>query len=429
MNPGVAARVAAARILDEVLHCGRSLKAALGQALPALPDPRDRALVEAVVFTALRRRACYDAALTQWLQKPLGARDGALKALLLAGFAQIELQLPAHALVDATVEAARSIKRVHQVGMVNALLRRALREGFPQADARATWPGWLAAQVEADWPTQADAIFTASAEAAPMWLRVNRRWISRADYQQLLLDAGIAATAHPTLADALRLDTPVPVAQLPGFDAGLVAVQDGAAQAVADALAPAPTARVLDACAAPGGKTAHLAERDASLRITALDVDARRVRRMQEGFARLRLEDIGTRVADAARPDAWWDGVAFDAILIDAPCSATGIVRRQPDVLLHRRSEDIAALTATQTQLLDALWPLLAPGGALVYATCSILRAENAAQVEAFLGRHADAALAPLDARFGHDTGHGHQRLPGEEGQDGFFIAKLIKTA
>lgn len=428
MTAGVAARVAAARTLDEVLHRGRSLRAALAASLPTLDDPRDRALVEAMVLAALRQRVRYNAALDGWTPRPLGQRDGLLRALLLAGFAQLELGLPAHAALAATVDAARALGRAHQAGMVNALLRRAQREGLPATDPAQAWPDWLARQVRADWPRQADAIFAASALAAPMWLRVNRRWIGRDDYLALLHEAGLDAAPDPALADALRVDVALPVQQLPGFDAGLVSVQDGAAQAVADALAPAPGARVLDACAAPGGKAAHLAERDPSLRITALDVDARRVRRMQEAFARLRLEGLDARAADALRPGEWWDGTPFDAILIDAPCSATGIVRRQPDVLLHRREADLAALRDIQARLLDALWPLLAPGGTLVYATCSILRAENAAQVEAFLARTPDATPAPLDDRFGHDTGAGRQRLPGEGGMDGFFCGRMRKA-
>lgn len=426
MSDGATSRVVATRVLDDVLHRGRSLKAALGEALPTLPDPRDRALVEAIVMTALRQHARYDATLDAWLAKSLGQRDGDLRALLLAGFAQLELGLPAHAAVAATVDAARALKRTHQAGMVNALLRRAQREGLPPADARAVWPAWLAGQVQADWPQQANAIFTASAEPAPMWLRVNRRWIHRDAYLQLLHDAGIASTPDRTAPDALRLDAPLPVHQLPGFEAGLVSVQDAAAQAVADAFALTPGARVLDACAAPGGKAAHLAEHDGSLRITALDVDPRRVRRMQDAFHRLRLE-LDVRTGDATVPAAWWDGTPFDAILIDAPCSATGIVRRQPDVLLHRRETDLDALRALQSRLLDALWPLLAPAGTLVYATCSILRTENSTQVDAFLARTPDAVLVPLDARYGHDTGFGHQRLPGEDGRDGFFVARLTR--
>ena len=427
MSNGIATRVSAARVLDVVLHRGRSLKATLAAALPALADPRDRALVEAIVFTALRQRARFDAALEAWLAKPLGARDHELRALLHAGFAQLSLGMPDHAVVAATVDAARALGRPHQAGLVNAVLRRAQREGLPAAGDEAAWPRWLAQRIRTDWPGQADAIFAASAEEAPMWLRVHARATTRDGYLERLHEAGIDGQVDASLPDAIRLEAALPVQQLPGFDDGVVSVQDGAAQRVADALSPRPQARVLDACAAPGGKAAHLAERDPSLRITALDVDPRRVRRMQDGFARLKL-DIEAAAADATRPDTWWDGVPFDAILLDAPCSATGIVRRQPDVLLHRRETDIAALVDAQATLLDAAWPMLAAGGTLLYATCSILREENAAQVEAFLARTADAALEPLEAGFGHDTGFGAQRLPGEAGMDGFFYARLRKA-
>ena len=424
---GITTRVSAARVLDVVLHRGRSLKATLAAALPALADPRDRAMVEAIVFTALRQRARFDAALAQWLSKPLGLRDHELRALLHAGVAQQTLGMPEHAVIAATVDAARALGRPHQAALVNALLRRAQREGLPALADHADWPEWLAARVRADWPRQADAIFAASAEEAPMWLRVHARATTRDGYLDRLHEAGISAQVHDDLPDAIRLAQALPVQQLPGFDDGIVSVQDGAAQRVADALAPSPRARVLDACAAPGGKSAHLAERDPSLRITALDIDSRRVRRMQDTFARLKL-DIEARSADALRAEGWWDGVLFDAILIDAPCSATGIVRRQPDVLLHRRETDIGALKATQSALLDASWPLLAAGGTLLYATCSILREENGAQVEAFLARTPDARLEPLDESYGHDTGFGRQRLPGEHGLDGFFYARLEKV-
>ena len=427
MSNGIATRVSAARVIDVVLHRGRSLKATLAAALPALADPRDRALVEAIVFTALRQRARFDAALEAWLAKPLGARDHELRALLHAGFAQLSLGMPDHAVVAATVDAARALGRPHQAGLVNAVLRRAQREGLPAAGDEAAWPRWLAQRIRTDWPGQADAIFAASAEEAPMWLRVHARATTRDGYLERLHEAGIDGQVDASLPDAIRLDAALPVQQLPGFDDGVVSVQDGAAQRVADALSPRPQARVLDACAAPGGKAAHLAERDPSLRILALDVDSRRVRRMQDAFVRLKL-DIEAAAVDATRPDTWWDGVPFDAILLDAPCSATGIVRRQPDVLLHRRETDIAALVDAQATLLDAAWPMLAAGGTLLYATCSILREENAAQVEAFLARTADAALEPLEAGFGHDTGFGAQRLPGEAGMDGFFYARLRKA-
>lgn len=428
---GSAPRALAARILDAVLHHGRSLRAELAAALPALDDTRDRALVEAICFAALRQRARYDAALAAWLAKPLAARDRPLRALLHAGFAQLDpLALPAHAAVAATVEAARALGRTHQAGLVNALLRRAQREGLPAADPVAAWPDWLRMRLQADWPDDVDAIVAASAAPAPLWLRVNRRQGDRDAYAARLGEAGIEAAAPEGLADALRLAEAVPVAALPGFAEGAVSVQDGAAQQVADVLAPAPGARVLDACAAPGGKAAHLLERDPSLRLTALDVDAARLGRVHETLDRLGLA-AGARlqVADATAPAQWWNGDRFDAILLDAPCSATGIVRRQPDVLLHRRARDIEALAALQARLLDALWPTLAPGGVLVYATCSILRDENARQVAVFLARTPDARAEDPGDRCGRGDGPGRQRLPGDGGMDGFFLARLRRAA
>lgn len=424
---GVAVRVLAARTLDAVMHRGRSLKAELAATLPQIADVRDRALLEAICFSALRQRARYDAALRTWLQKPLGPRDGELRALLFAGFAQIDvLQLPPHAALSASVEAARALGRTHQAGMVNAVLRRAQREGFPPADPAALWPAWLRKQVIDDWAEQVDAIFAASAQTAPLWLRVNRRLGTREDYLQRLAEAGIEAAPSPVLPDALRVDTPVSVAALPGFAEGEVSVQDGAAQAVADALSLSPGAYLLDACAAPGGKAAHLLERDPSLRLLALDVDRRRLDRVRDTLIRVGVE-AKTLVADAADSRAWWDGRPFDAVLLDAPCSATGIVRRQPDVLLHRRPEDIVALVALQARLLDGVWETLKPGGVLVYATCSLLKAENEAQIAAFLVRTRNAQADRLNTNFGHLSGAGRQRLPGEAGLDGFFYARIVK--
>ncbi|WP_058835806.1 16S rRNA (cytosine(967)-C(5))-methyltransferase RsmB [Luteimonas abyssi] len=433
--PGAEVRVAAARVLDAVLHRGRSLRTELASALPRLHDPRDRALLEAMCFSALRQRPRADAALAAWTSRPLGQRDGPLRALLHVGFAQLDpLGLPAHAALAATVEAARGLGRPHQAGMVNALLRRAQREGLPPGDPGQAWPAWLRERVQADWPDEASAIFAASATPAPMWLRVNRRKTTREAYRAQLDAAGIAAHAPDWPGDALVLPEAVPVARLPGFDAGLVSVQDGAAQAVADALVPPPGGRVLDACAAPGGKAAHLLERDPQLRLTVLDIDAARLARVVSTLDRLGLRADAAHVADAIAPDGGdWDGsgrrgAQYDAVLLDAPCSATGVVRRQPDILLHRRPDDLDALVATQAALLDACWRQLAPGGVLLYATCSILEAENAAQVQAFLDRTPDARAAPLAAEFGRLAGPGSQRLPGEDGMDGFFYARLCRA-
>lgn len=429
--PGVAPRLAAARVLDAVVRRSRSLKAELARALPTLDDPRDRALVEAICFAALRQRHRYEAALRGWMPRPLGARDGELQGLLLAGLAQIDaLALPAHAALSATVDAARAMHRERQAGMVNALLRRAQREGVPAADPAEAWPDWLRDKIAADWPEQAAGLFAASAQAAPLWLRVNRRHGTREQYLARLEAAGIAAVAMDGWPDALRIDVPVAMSALPGFADGDVSVQDASAQAVVEALLPLPPgARVLDACAAPGGKAAHLLEREPGLRLTALDMDARRLRRVHDTLARLGLADGAVLEAtDAAEPTAWWDGLPFDAILLDAPCSATGVVRRQPDILLHRRPADLEALLDAQARLLDALWPLLAPGGVLVYATCSILKDENEGQIERFLKRWPDARAERLAEAFGHDRNVGHQRLPGEQGADGFFCTRLHRT-
>jgi 16S rRNA (cytosine967-C5)-methyltransferase len=426
---GATLRADAARVLDGVLHRGRSLKAELAGVLPGIGEPRDRALLEAIVFAALRRRASYEAALAAWMPRPPGRRDAPLRALLYVGFAQLDgLRLPAHAAVASTVEAARVLGRTHQAGLVNALLRRAGRDGIPAADPAAAWPRWLLEALRRDWPDDADGIVAASAQSAPMWLRVNRRLATPSEYGARLADAGIDATRLPGCPEGLRVDVPVPVAALPGFADGAVSIQDGSAQLVADAVAPAEGARVLDACAAPGGKGAHLLERDPALRLLALDVDGRRLRRVQETLERVGVAaNARLREADATDPSQWWDGVPFEAVLLDAPCSATGVVRRHPDILLHRRAADIDALAATQSRLLDAAWTVLARGGTLLYATCSLLRRENDAQVAGFLARTPDAKLQPLDARFGRDTGAGSQRLPGQDGMDGFFYARLVK--
>lgn len=428
---GVEPRVAAVRVLDAVLRRGRSLKAEFARILPTLSDPRDRALVEAICFAVTRGRARYDAALSAWMQKPLGKRDDELRMLLYAGFAQLDaLALPPHAVLSATVDAARALGRAHQAGLVNALLRRAQREGLPALPADAHWPVWLRERIRADWPEDAEAIFNAGMEPAPLWLRVNRQHGTREAYLQRLAEAGIACESVEEVSEAIRLDASIAVAALPGFSEGDVSVQDIAAQTVADALQLGTGMRVLDACVAPGGKAAHLLERDATLSVTGLDIDAKRLDRVRDAFARLGVGANATlRAADATEPGTWWDGEPFDAVLLDAPCSATGIVRRQPDVLLHRRASDIEALCGLQARLLDAGWRVLRPGGVLVYTTCSILKAENAAQVDAFLARTPDAVPESLDERFGRACGAGRQRLTGEGGGDGFFYARLRKQS
>jgi 16S rRNA (cytosine967-C5)-methyltransferase len=433
---GAALRARAARVLVSVLGEGRSLKAQLVPALAALQDARDRALLEAICFSALRHRRRYDFAISAWLAKPLAKRDYPVHCLLLVGLAQLDaLGLPAHAAVSSTAEAARELGRPPLVGLVNALLRRASRETLPESldpAVAGSHPDWLVEMLQADWPGQVPDILAANNQPAPLWLRCNPRELGIDRLRRSLREDGIPAEAIDALPQAVRVLDPLPVERLPFWHTGALSVQDGAAQLAVLALDPQPHERVLDACAAPGGKTAQIAERldPAQGRLLALDIESRRLQRVVQQLDRqgLYTPNVQVRVADAGATAEWWDGDPFDAILLDAPCSATGIIRRQPDIKWHRRAADIPALVALQARLLDALWPLLRPGGRLVYATCSILRDENQRQVDAFLARTADARAEPLDARFGRASGPGHQRLPGEDGMDGFFYARLAKA-
>lgn len=432
--PGAALRALAARSLVAVLIEGRSLKAELADVLPQIADPRDRALFEAICFAVLRHRRRYDYVISQWLARPLRDRDAIVHCLLLAGLAQLDaLKLSPHAAVGATAEAARDVGRTAMVGLINALLRRATREPLPASTdlaVQSSHPDWMVEAFARDWPEQLDAILESNNTAAPLWLRVNERQVQRDEYARLLHNAGVAAQTPPYPDQALRLDQRVPPETLPGWRAGSVQVQDGAAQLAVDALQVQPGDAVLDACAAPGGKSAQLASRlDPQGSLLAIDVDERRLRKVRATLKRLHLESdqVVLKAADAMRPGFWADGATFDAILLDAPCSATGIIRRQPDIKWHRRVEDIPALVAQQAQMLDALWSVLKPGGRLLYATCSILKDENETQVAAFLERTGDARTEALDARYGQDRAVGRQRLPGDDGMDGFFYALIRK--
>jgi 16S rRNA (cytosine967-C5)-methyltransferase len=343
-----------------------------------------------------------------------------------------------HVLVDQAVAAARRRDK-GAAAFVHAVLRRFLRERealveAALADPLGRWnhPAWWLKRLEADWPAQWRAIAAADNERPPMTLRVNLRRSRLEAYLAELAAAGLAGAAEGGA--AVRLLRPVPVDRLPGFAEGRVSIQDRNAQRAAELLLARPLppgARVLDACAAPGGKTAHLLEL-ADLELLAIDRDAARLQRVDVGLARLGLAAT-TRVADAARPETWWDGRPFEAILLDAPCSASGIVRRHPDVRWLRRESDIAALAAAQDRLLDALWPLLAPGGRLLYCTCSLFRAEGQERIDAFLQRRGDAFLPVSGASPGHllplpDNDGTPSAVPSSSAAaDGFFLQLLEK--
>jgi 16S rRNA (cytosine967-C5)-methyltransferase len=433
-------RALAAQALARIVR-GESLRAVFAATAPQLADARDRALLSSLLHEGARWWLRYDAALDRLLERPLREREAPVHALAVLGLIQLEvLQLPQYAAVAATVDAARAMRKPKFAGLINALLRRWLRERetlAAQLDAdpvtRAAHPRWLLDAVARDWPDAADAVVAADNAQAPLWLRVNRRREQRDALLERFAAAGVEAHAFAdggpgAQAQAIVLTQSTDVTRLPGYAEGAFSVQDGAAQFAAGLLDLADGQRVLDACAAPGGKSAHILE-TADVHLTALDSDARRLTRISENLSRLGFA-CDMRTGDAAEPQAWWDGKPFDRILIDAPCSATGIVRRQPDIKLHRRADDIPRLAAEQSRILDALWPLLGRGGRLVYATCSVLAEENARQIARFLARHADAGT--LDAAphgWRRPDEGGAQNLPGENGMDGFYYAVLERIA
>ena len=371
------------------------------------------------------------------MDKPFKAGDRDLEALLLIGLYQLfHTRIPAHAAIGETVGCVDKLKKSSAKGLLNAVLRRAQREYdslLPALEhdpaARLAHPRWLQKALKARWPEHWEAIATANNLHPPLILRVNRRQGSRDAYLAELAAAGIDAVPCAFSADGIRLLQPQDVTALPGFAAGRLSVQDEAAQLAAELLELAPGQRVLDACAAPGGKTCHLLEREPALaEVVALDADAGRLQRVEQNLARLGLT-ARTLAADGRAVADWWDGTPFQRILLDAPCSATGVIRRHPDIKLTRQASDIAPLVQLQGELLDALWPTLEVGGILVYATCSVLPEENSSNLAAFLARTPGARELDIPAPWGLAQPDARQLLPQPDGHDGFYYCKLIKIA
>ena len=432
MNP----RLAAARALAAVL----SGKASLNSSLPAQLDKvevRDRGLTQDLAFGTARWQPRLSALAERLLQKPFKKADADVEALLLVGLYQLlYTRVPAHAAIGETVGCAEKLKKPWAKALLNAVLRRAQRESSEilaelERDpvVRTAHPRWLQKSLKAFWPEQWEAICAANNAHPPMILRVNRRHHSREAYLELLHEAGLEATACQYSVDGILLAQACDVRGLPGFDQGWVSVQDEAAQLAADLLDLAPGQRVLDACCAPGGKTCHLLEAEAKLQsVVAIDLEAKRLTRVRENLDRLGL-DAQLIACDARDTASWWDGKGFQRILLDAPCSATGVIRRHPDIKMTRQADDIPALAALQGELLDALWPTLEVGGILLYATCSTLPTENTEVIEAFLARTPGARELDLATQAGLRQPHGRQLLAQEGGHDGFYYAKLIKIA
>jgi 16S rRNA (cytosine967-C5)-methyltransferase len=424
-------RALAAEALASIALSGHSLREAADRAMPKLADPRDRALLTALLNEGARWWPRFDAALDRLLDKPIRRNEPVIHALLVTGLVQLEtLEMPGYAAVAATVEAARELRRPRLAGLVNAVLRRWQREretlntALDAAPAtRHAHPAWLAKAIARDWPGQAEAIMAAANQEPPLMLRVNRRRATREAVAAALASAGQEVTLHPWLADGLVLPHSTDVTRLPGFAEGHFAVQDGAAQVPADLLDARHGQRILDACAAPGGKACHVLER-ADVSLLAVEFEAARATRIRQNLERLHLKAEIT-VADAGDSAAWWDGQPFDRIMIDAPCSATGVIRRRPDVRLHRRAADIDALVAQQSRILAACWETLAPGGRLLYVTCSLLRQENEGVVGAFAAGRDDLTIVPFTLPVGQAAAIGWQVLPGDGDLDGMYYALL----
>ena len=438
-SKGSTTRALAAEAVDLVLSRGMNLESAFSElGFGALPD-RDQSLIKALAYGTLRTQLRNQAILDQLLTKPLRKKDRVIAALLSVGlFALLDSQRPDYAVVSATVSAVDDLQRKHMRGLVNAVLRRFLREReelLAKADsavAQSNHPQWLLEKLQQDWPDNWQQVVVANNKQGPMWVRVNLAQLTANEWLQRCSEQEVSAVAAvKTVPSACLLATPVPVAELPGFAEGDCSVQDVASQIPAMLLAAEPGMRVLDACAAPGGKAGHILESCPEVDLTALDSDIERLERVEENFERLRLSATVV-CGDAAEPNIWWDGEAFDRILLDAPCSATGVIRRHPDIRFLRRAGDIDALAVTQLGMLRSLWSLLKPGGRLLYSTCSVFRAENEQVIAAFL-EEADAATeVPLKNLLDTDAPavkHGLQLLPGQADNDGFYYALLEKSA
>lgn len=428
-------RVAAVKVLLAVTRDGVSLNQCLPELLTQVVE-RDRPLLQDLCYGTLRWYPRLNTLLKVLLEKPFRSKDQDIHVLLACALYQImETRIPDHAAVNEAVAVIKQLKKPWAKGLVNGVLRRFIRERDSLNEQLAdksvylhAHPKWLYKRIEQAWPQQSTAIFAANNHPGPMTLRVNQQCQSRAEYLATLQATGIDARATALSADGVQLLKATSVDAIPGFAEGQLSVQDEAAQLAAQLLELEPGQRVLDACCAPGGKTCHILEREPKLdELLALDIDESRLERVRENFERLNVR-ANLVAADAAATDEWWDGQMFDCILLDAPCSATGVIRRHPDIKLLRKPDDIARLAQLQAELLDALWPLLKSGGKLLYATCSILPEENDASIAGFIARQSDVEVITIAAEVGIQTSVGRQLLPTIDGHDGFYYALLSKN-
>lgn len=425
------ARADAARVISDVVNHHRSLNGLLANTLLTLAE-NERSLCQQLCYGVIRWQPQLQAIADLLIKKPLKKKDGDINALLLCGLYQLQaMRIPEHAALSETVNAAKTLGKQWASGLINASLRRYQREktqletqALRSRSAKYAHPDWLIERFQQDWPEQWMSILDANNQQPPMILRVNQQHNSRDHYLEKLTQAEIGASALPEIAHGILLDTACDVYSLPEFSQGHVSVQDGAAQRVIDLLDIQANQRILDACAAPGGKTCHILETQPNNDVVAIDIDPERLLQIKQNTDRLGL-NAERIAADAADTASWWDGKKFDRILIDAPCSGTGVIRRHPDIKLLRRPDDIASLVSKQQQLLESLWPLLNTNGLLVYTTCSILQQENEQQIMNFLENHPEAQEQLADIAPASRRKAGYQRLPGEDQLDGFYYACL----
>ncbi|MDF2530412.1 MAG: rsmB [Gammaproteobacteria bacterium] len=430
MSQKTNARAIAAAILSDVLLNKHSLQQIFSQKTLHL-DKADSAFVQALVYGVLREYGNLLGILKCLMDKPLKAKDQDIAILISIGLYQLmAMRVPEHAAVSETVNAAKVIGKQWATGLINGILRRFSREkeatlAKAHLSPEQSHPAWLVSKLKTAWPEHYKQILQQNDQAPPMHLRANQQKSTQAAYLELLAGLNIEAKASVLSPAGITLEQPVDVTKLPHFADGWVSVQDVAAQQAAYLLNAQPDMEILDACAAPGGKTAHILEREPSLRLLAIDQDETRLKRVEDNLARLGLNaEIIT--ADAGKND-WWDNKAFDRILIDAPCSATGVIRRHPDIKWLRQPQDIANLAKLQLSILKNLWSMLKPGGILVYATCSVLPDENDQVISQFLKQEPNATALSLEFSTGIATQHGWQFFPEHMGPDGFYYSKLSK--